>query len=559
MRLLFPSTKLYFTLWMGALFLVPTMAVPIDSPPYNPLMSGGLSASHPDPPNHNKAYDQVINFTDVNIGLNPTIEARLWVHPEITDYKLPTRTAVSWAVQHMMEPIRSTILKDIHEDDPSLGFLSSTPVLVHHMSGKLLPLNEVIHFEISFSGDAKRKKWSFATPGSADPSYFGHFDSKCLFSKADKSGLEVKKELITGKISRRYPGKNEEVLVSFENGKFVWSEVIVRDKTWWGEFFLKCIMYGTREEFYSALFMSILFLVPIMAVPVAPQDPKEMIMYLMSGGLSPDAPNTPHATNATTNAAVQHVEEDDHGHIHNDPYPVKGTLYVHSSLFEPDELRNVMKNAIQSMLIPIIPDLLAAYEQNSTYLKPKEPPTGIPLTRVFALPLPRSLKSSEFPDIYDFRLKFSQNPRTYFGNIDKKCLILEKDNDKGPFEFQPGLLTGKIGEDARLKERLLVSFVDGKTVEVAANTGFLSRFKAKLKLGKTGKGPGSPRSLYEAGSLYLIVSESREVHHVFIMFISREVDIVTVEDERDKALMGALLGAGPSVHISPSATSVVKS
>ncbi|KAJ3864012.1 hypothetical protein EV359DRAFT_64364 [Lentinula novae-zelandiae] len=253
-------------------------------------------------------------------------------------------------------------------------------------------------------------------------------------------------------------------------------------------------VFASTKEFYSALFMSILFLVPIMAVPIAPQDPKEM--YLMSGGLSSDAPKIPNPINATTNAAVQHVEGDDHGHIHDDPYPIKGTLYVHPSLFELDslhELRNVMKNAIQSMLTPTIPDLLAVYEQNRPDLKPKEPPTGIPLTRVLALPLPLGLKSSEFPDLYDFRLKFSQNPRTYFGNIDKKCLILEKDNDKGPFKFQPGLLTGKIGEDARLKERLLVSFVDGKTVEVAANTGFLSRFKAKakLKLGKTGKGPGS--------------------------------------------------------------------
>ncbi|KAJ3928662.1 MAG: hypothetical protein NXY57DRAFT_964333 [Lentinula lateritia] len=245
-------------------------------------------------------------------------------------------------------------------------------------------------------------------------------------------------------------------------------------------------VFASSKEFYSALFMSILFLVPIMAVPIAPQDPKEM--YLMSGGLSPDAPKIPNPINATTNAAVQHVEEDDHGHIHDDPYPIKGTLFVHPSLFELGtlhELRDVIKNAIQSMLTPTIPDLLAVYEQNRPDLKLQNPPTGIPLTRIF--------KNTAITDIYDFRLTFSKNQRTYFGRIDKKCLILEKgDNNKVSFEFQPELLTGKIGEDARLKERLLVSFVDGKTVEVAANTGFLSQFKAKLKSGKTGKGPGSP-------------------------------------------------------------------
>ncbi|KAJ4467163.1 hypothetical protein C8J55DRAFT_552201 [Lentinula edodes] len=245
-------------------------------------------------------------------------------------------------------------------------------------------------------------------------------------------------------------------------------------------------LFASTKGFCSALFMSILLLVPVMAVPIVHQIPDPKEMYLMSGGLSPDAPNISNATSATTNALVQHVEEDDHGHIHDDPYPVKGTLFVHPSLFEvvgtPPELRDVMKNAIESMLEPTIPDLRAVYEQNRPDLKLEEPPTKIPLTRIF--------KNPAITDMYDFRLTFSKNQRTYFGRIDKKCLILEEDK-KMTCKFQPELLTGKIGEDARLKGRLLVSFVDGKTVEIAANTGVLSQFKAKLKLGKTGKGPGS--------------------------------------------------------------------
>ncbi|KAJ3871621.1 hypothetical protein F5051DRAFT_193685 [Lentinula edodes] len=221
MRLL--STKLYFTLWMGALFLVPTMAVPTGSPPPNQseLMAGGLSASNPDLPvnstgAHGNTYDQVLDASDVNTGLNPIIEARLWIHPKIFDDDPNYRTAMGSAVEHMMKPIQSTILKDIHEDNPSLTFPSSTSVAVYRLSGK--DFTNQGDFEISFSGMKNGKNWWFAMPGSPDPSYFGHLDLECVVP-TQKGLFTYKKELVTGKISRRSQGKKEEVLVSFKNGE----------------------------------------------------------------------------------------------------------------------------------------------------------------------------------------------------------------------------------------------------------------------------------------------------------------------------------------------------
>ncbi|KAJ4467164.1 hypothetical protein C8J55DRAFT_565421 [Lentinula edodes] len=224
MQLLSPSTKLSFTLWMGALFVVPTMAVPTGTPPpkSEPLMSGGLSASNSHLPGqstgaHGNTYDQVLDASDVNTGLNPIIEARLWIHPKIFDDDPNYRTAMGFAVEHMMEPIQSTILKDIHEDNPSLTFPgSSTSVAVYRLSGK--DFTNQGDFEISFSGMKNGKNWWFAMPGSGDPSYFGHVDLKCLV-KTPKGSYTVKKKLVTGKISRRLPGENEEVLVSFKNGE----------------------------------------------------------------------------------------------------------------------------------------------------------------------------------------------------------------------------------------------------------------------------------------------------------------------------------------------------
>ncbi|KAH7871656.1 uncharacterized protein C8R40DRAFT_1174446 [Lentinula edodes] len=232
MQLLSPSTKL-FSFWIGVLFLVPTMAVPTGSPTNagtSLSMSGGLSASNPDLPGHStsvdrNAYDQVLHAKDANTGQNPIIEARLWIDPHIFDADLHYRTAMGFAVEHMMKPIRSTILKDIKTNVkpniPSLEFPSTTPVAVYRLTGK--DFANQGDFEISFSGVTRRdrtrfRNWWFAMPGSLDPSYFGRVDLKCLVP-TQKGSYVVKKELVTGKISRRYPEQNEEVLISFKDGK----------------------------------------------------------------------------------------------------------------------------------------------------------------------------------------------------------------------------------------------------------------------------------------------------------------------------------------------------
>ncbi|GAV99344.1 hypothetical protein LENED_000795 [Lentinula edodes] len=280
-------------------------------------------------------------------------------------------------------------------------------------------------------------------PGSLDPSYFGRVDLKCLVPTR-KGSYVVKKELVTGKISRRYPEQNEEVLISFKDGKplFKNGQAVSEESP------KKSAPEETQKKSSLSRVKTLFGKKSVMAVPIVHQIPDPKEMYLMSGGLSPDAPNISNATSATTNALVQHVEEDDHGHIHDDPYPIKGKLFVHPSLFEvgtPPELRDVMKNAIESMLEPIIPEILA--DTSHPYLQES-------------------------------------------GNY-RYCLILEKeDNNKVSFEFQPELLTGKMGEDARLKNRLLVSFMDGKTVDVTRNNGLLSHFKSKTK------GTNQGRSLY---------------------------------------------------------------
>ncbi|KAJ3871623.1 hypothetical protein F5051DRAFT_433709 [Lentinula edodes] len=250
MQLLSPSTKLYFTLWMGALFLVPTMAVPTGSPPPNSeLMAGGLSASDPDLPGHStgadgNTYDQVLDALDANTGLNPVIEAKLWIHPDIFKGDAHYRNAMSSAVEYMMIPIRSTILEEIKtkvkKNNPSLKFASSTLVPIYHFMEKK-DFTNLGDFEISFSGATTHDRthfryWWFAMPGSGDPSYFGHIDLKCLVPTR-KGLFTFKKELVTGKISRGYPEQNEEVLVSLKDGK-------------WAKFFLKCIM--AREKIYFA-------------------------------------------------------------------------------------------------------------------------------------------------------------------------------------------------------------------------------------------------------------------------------------------------------------------
>ncbi|KAJ3917310.1 hypothetical protein F5877DRAFT_68313 [Lentinula edodes] len=266
MQLLSPSTKL-FAFWIGVLFLVPTMAVPTGSPTNSEVslsMTGGLSASNPDLPGHStsvdrNAYDQVLHAKDANTGQNPIIEARLWIDPHIFDADLHYRTAMGFAVEHMMKPIRSTILKDIKTNVkpniPSLEFPSTTPVAVYRLTGK--DFANQGDFEISFSGVTRRdrtrfRNWWFAMPGSLDPSYFGRVDLKCLVPTR-KGSYVVKKELVTGKISRRYPEQNEEVLISFKdgkplfkNGELISNEDVVREKIWWAKFFLKSIM--AREK-----------------------------------------------------------------------------------------------------------------------------------------------------------------------------------------------------------------------------------------------------------------------------------------------------------------------
>ncbi|KAJ3898105.1 hypothetical protein F5879DRAFT_652079 [Lentinula edodes] len=188
-------------------------------------MSGGLSASNPDLPGHStsvdrNAYDQVLHAKDANTGQNPIIEARLWIDPHIFDADLHYRTAMGFAVEHMMKPIQSTILKDIKTNVkpniPSLEFPSTTPVAVYRLTGK--DFANQGDFEISFSGMKNGKNWWFAMPGSPDPSYFGHLDLECVVP-TQKGLFTYKKELVTGKISRRYQGKKEEVLVSFKNGE----------------------------------------------------------------------------------------------------------------------------------------------------------------------------------------------------------------------------------------------------------------------------------------------------------------------------------------------------
>ncbi|KAJ3928663.1 MAG: hypothetical protein NXY57DRAFT_495700 [Lentinula lateritia] len=244
MPLLSPLIKFYFTF---VLFLAPTMAVPTGPPNAGESLSmtGALSTSNPDLPDHstgvdNNAYDQVLHATDVNTGQNPIIEARLWIHHDVFTHTPDYRTAMGYAVEYIINPIQSTILKDIRKDNPSLTLPSPTRVLVYRLSGK--DFTNQGDFEISFSGVAGAdstlpENWWFAMPGSVDPSYFGHVDLKCLV-RTLKGGYTFKKELVTGKISRRYPGKNEEVLVSFKNGKAtksMKSSTLSRVKTLFGK------------------------------------------------------------------------------------------------------------------------------------------------------------------------------------------------------------------------------------------------------------------------------------------------------------------------------------
>ncbi|KAJ3849684.1 hypothetical protein EV368DRAFT_67236 [Lentinula lateritia] len=189
-------------------------------------MTGGLSASNPDLPGQGtgvdqNAYDQVLHATDANTRQNPIIEARLWIHHDIFNHAPNYRDAMGYAVEYMMKAIQSTILEDIRKDNPSLTFASPTPVLVYRFSAK--NFTNQGDFEISFSGVAGinstlPENWWFAMPGFNDPSYFGHIDLECLV-RTLKGSYTVKKDLVTGKISRRYPEENEEVLVAFKNGK----------------------------------------------------------------------------------------------------------------------------------------------------------------------------------------------------------------------------------------------------------------------------------------------------------------------------------------------------
>ncbi|KAJ3732558.1 hypothetical protein DFJ43DRAFT_1039195 [Lentinula guzmanii] len=218
----------------------------------------------------------------------------------------------------------------------------------------------------------------------------------------------------------------------------------------------------SSAKFYITLLEGLFFFTTTaVAVPIQPD-------VTMSGALDASSQNRPHISPY----AIQTRIENDK--VLDKPTGLEGNLFVHTTLYDyPESFTTAFTSAVEEMLKPTIPSVVAAIRIYHPTLKFEKTLPSIPITRL-------TENKTSPANLYDFHITFSGNDKKgkhwsmnhpdevpYFGEIDQKCL----EKRGADYSYRRELLTGKIGRYYP-QEKVLVSFEDGKIITKPAGAAW---------------------------------------------------------------------------------------
>ncbi|KAJ3787759.1 hypothetical protein GGU10DRAFT_348027 [Lentinula aff. detonsa] len=230
----------------------------------------------------------------------------------------------------------------------------------------------------------------------------------------------------------------------------------------------------SSAKFYITLLEGFFFFTTTaVAVPIEPD-------VTMSGALDASSQNRPHISPYAIRTRLENDK------VLDKPTGLEGNLFVHTTLYDyPESFTTAFTSAVEEMLKPTIPNVVAAIRTYHPNLKFEQTLPNIPITRL-------TENKTSPANLYDFHITFSGYDKKgkhwsmnhpdevpYFGEIDQKCLEKRGAN----YWYRRELLTGKIGRYYP-QEEVLVSFKDGKQIITkpagAAWTKGKSWFKGKF-------------------------------------------------------------------------------